>query len=114
LHLDSLATLPTKEREAFARVKRNYDELLDALALPAVPASLLDTPTPATPEPEPDHDHDLDDPVAAQPQLPAQAAAAPTQPAARSPVSSNRSAIYLSDKELMATQSATDDGESEQ
>ncbi|HEX2878375.1 MAG TPA: M23 family metallopeptidase, partial [Polyangiaceae bacterium] len=125
LHLDSLATLPAKEREAFARVKRNYDELLDALPLPAVPASLLDTPTPAAAEPE--HDHELDDPVAAQvqptaAQPTAQAAAAPTQPAAvtapnptaRPSVSPNRSAIYLSDKELMATQSAADDGESEQ
>lgn len=122
LHLDSLATLPAKEREAFAKVKRSYDELLDAIALPAIPAGLLNTKPPTQPEQE--HDHELDEPVAAEPgTTPSSAvqamptavgAPSPARPASPSPASPNRSAIYLSDKELMATQSGSDDGESEQ
>jgi murein DD-endopeptidase MepM/ murein hydrolase activator NlpD len=122
LHLDSLAALPSKEREAFARVKRSYDESLDAIPLPPIPPALLQR-SPSAPPPVPEHEHELDDPTAvSQP-----GAAAPTMvqavpspvspgPAAPNPVAPNpnRSAIYLSDKELMATQTGTDDGESEQ
>lgn len=119
LHLDSLATLPSKEREAFARVKRNYDELLDAIALPAVPATLLNSSAPTPPE---EHDHELDEapaaqPAGTQPAAPVQAmptAVASPNPAAPAAPNPNRSAIYLSDKELMAVQSSNDDGESEQ
>jgi murein DD-endopeptidase MepM/ murein hydrolase activator NlpD len=120
LHLDSLATLPAKEREAFARVKRNYDELLDAIALPAVPATLLGSKPPAVPEQE--HDHELDEApaqaadtqTAASAQTMPAAAAAPGPAASPAAPNPNRSAIYLSDKELMAVQSSNDDGESEQ
>lgn len=124
LHLDSLATLPAKEREAFAKVKRGYDELLDTITLPAIPAGLLNTNPPTPSEQEHDHDHEMDEPVAAAPAatqpstaqaMPAAVAApSPGRPASPSPASPNRSAIYLSDKELMATQSGSDDGESEQ
>jgi murein DD-endopeptidase MepM/ murein hydrolase activator NlpD len=123
LHLDSLALLPVKEREAFARVKRSYDELLDAIALPAVPAAALSPPA-AAPSPVAESDSHEDEPTAATtpnpaavlaPQLPAPQGAAPQAPAPAVPAApTNRSSIYLSDKDLLSAQSGTDDGESEQ
>lgn len=47
LNLDGLRVLGTAHRSAFAEVRRKYDEVLDAIALPEVPPALLGTTAPA-------------------------------------------------------------------
>ncbi len=148
LHLDALTVLPPAERAAFAKIKKHYDGLLEAVALPP-PLAVPEAPTAA---PDPVGEMDLgNDGVAADPSitaivpptvspttpsatptvLPPSPAAAPVpvpaaphatpQPAAPGPVVATPASppptrfdsIYLSDKELMESQSAGDEGEVE-
>ncbi len=117
---DSMRVLPADERDAFAKVKSKYDAMLDAIPLPEAPSPKVaeapaEAPAQAEPtaaEPPGADEGDPGNTVAAapgppeQPSAPSQAApAAPAKPAGKT------SAVYLTDKELLKLQSATDDGE---
>jgi len=110
LDLDGMRTLTGSERLAFDAVLAKYNPLLDAIVLPeplppeepaarAAPSSAPSGSAAAPPDLEPDED----DSAAPPPPLPAPPpSGSPTRAAA---------SIYLSDQELRALQSATDDGE---
>jgi murein DD-endopeptidase MepM/ murein hydrolase activator NlpD len=119
LKLDALRVLPLEERTEFAETRAKYDALLDAIPLlppldePAAAAS-----APAPPEEMDAPDEGVGDQQAAPP--PSGSAEAPSAPAApeasqapAAPAASgeHRSSIYLSDHDLMKSQSATDEGE---
>jgi len=125
LRLDSLRTLPMDERAEFATVRAKYDALLDAILLPAA----LEEPPPPAPSAEEPGDSTEDemgatDPNAEPPEVAAAPAVAPpppeqpasaTTPSAPPPDPTRKgSSIYLSDQELLRSQSVTDDGEVEQ
>ena len=111
LDLDGMRTLGGAERTSFEAVMAKYDPLLDSIVLPdplppeapapaAEPAGSVPAPSAtAPPELEPDED----DSAAPPPPLPA-------PPPSGSPTRA-ASSIYLSDQELRALQSASDDGE---
>ncbi len=125
---DSMRVLPHDELDAFKQVKAKYDAMLDAIPLPA---PLPQASAPAAPPPaEPAAAAPplaTAPPVAAAPAPPPQPASAPqaaaqpaaaqpaaAQPAAAQPAAPAKapgSAVYLTDKELLKLQSATDDGE---
>jgi hypothetical protein len=123
LHLDALGGLPAKERDAFATTKRSYDELLNAIAMPSVPAALMQATTMVAAKAAASPAATLAATTAAgspgaiaapaarsseQAQVPAVAAPNPGT------VPVNRSSIYLSDKDLLAAQPGSDDGESDE
>ncbi len=122
LNLDGMRVLPPSERSDFAKVKQRYDKLLNAIAEPP----LLEEPVATGPSPSPDEESSEPDlelpgggsdspksgtgggaeepkPAAAKPS-PAPEAPTPAKP-------SSGSAVYLTDKDLMKMQSASDDGE---
>jgi murein DD-endopeptidase MepM/ murein hydrolase activator NlpD len=121
LRLDSLRTLPMDERAEFATIRAKYDSLLDAIALPAA----LEEPPPPAPSAEepsesPEDEMGVTDPNAEPPDV---AAAPPLAPPSPEPTSSaapppdpghKGPSIYLSDQDLLRSQSATDDGEVDQ
>jgi len=111
---DSMRVLPADERDAFAKAKSKYDAMLDAITLPEAPApEMAEAPAePAADEPPGADEGDPGNTVAAAPGPPAQPSA-PSQvaPAATAKPAGKTSAVYLSDKELLKLQSATDDGE---
>jgi murein DD-endopeptidase MepM/ murein hydrolase activator NlpD len=124
LRLDSLRTLPMDERAEFATIRAKYDALIDAIALPA---ALEEAPQPAPsaeePSESPEDEMGAVDPNAEPPEVAAAPAVAPlsNEPPASSaapaapPVDPKKgSSIYLSDQDLLRSQSATDDGEVEQ
>jgi murein DD-endopeptidase MepM/ murein hydrolase activator NlpD len=112
LDLDGMRTLSGSLRTSFDEVKVKYDGLLDAITLPeplvdeAPPAS----PPPAapatsgSPAPRPAAEHEEEEENDAPP---------PPLPAPPSSSAPRRagSSIYLTDKELLELQGATDDGE---
>jgi len=120
LNLDGMRTLSATEREGFKPLLAKYDPMLDGIAMPERFAPL--PPPPAEPAPaiaaavaaQPDElagDSD-DEPVAAGPSDVAAASAPTPSPAApQAPSKPGGSSVYLSDKELLEAQSATDDGE---
>lgn len=125
LHLDKLVRLPGKDRDAFAVLKRSYDELLDAIPLPALPARLAEADLKQAPAAAPSAESD-DEAGEASPPAAVVAAAAPAAPAPaaaptpaavppRAPATTHKgySSIYLSDRELLANQPAVHAGESE-
>lgn len=108
---DSMRVLPSDEQAAFAKVKAKYDALLDAIPLPETPAPAEAAPEP-TEAPAPAAEQPPSAPEAAQTAAaaPPSKPSPPPQPAA--PAKPGKaSAVYLSDKELLKLQSATDDGE---
>jgi murein DD-endopeptidase MepM/ murein hydrolase activator NlpD len=115
LNLDGMRNLNAQERAAFKPVMAKYDPMLDAIPMPERFAPLVVAkvePAPAASAPGVVHEDeavgDADEegtPAAATAEAPA-AAAGPHKP--------GRSAVYLSDKELLEAQSATDDGEVEE
>jgi murein DD-endopeptidase MepM/ murein hydrolase activator NlpD len=118
LNLDGMRNLSASEREAFKPIMAKYDPMLDAIAMPERFAPLA-PPAPAA-EPAPvaavasavvhdDAAGDADEDETPPPP-PAPAAAAP----AGAPQKPGGSSVYLSDKELLDAQSATDDGEVEE
>lgn len=142
LNLDGMRSLSPEEREAFRPLLAKYDPMLDGIAMPerfaplpkpepiaatvvaaqpGAPAVALqpdDTAgegdeEPAASAPPPDVAAAATDAAAAPPEAaaPAPAAAAPAGAAATKP---SGSSVYLSDKELLDSQSATDDGEVEE
>ncbi len=130
LHLDALSVLPPEDRSDFAKVKAQYDEMLEAVALPpplAAPAPPVAT-QPETidmGEDESPVDGEMHDeaqmgspvpqPVAPVVGLaPTQPAVAPPAPAAAPAAQAVGASLYLSDEELMKSQSASDEGEVEE
>ena len=129
LRLDSLRTLPMDERAEFATIRAKYDALLDAIALPA---ALEEAPQPAPsaeePSESPEDEMGAVDPNAEPPEVAAATTVAPPTneapalpaapasavPAVTPPDQRKGPSIYLSDQDLLRSQSATDDGEVEQ
>jgi murein DD-endopeptidase MepM/ murein hydrolase activator NlpD len=109
LNLDAMRVLPKAERADFARVKEKYDRMLAALPLPAVPPPPPPTLASATAEATADDlgvgaGLDTREQAATEPETEAAQPAATAKPATVNPV-------YLTDKELLEMQPATDDGE---
>jgi murein DD-endopeptidase MepM/ murein hydrolase activator NlpD len=111
LNLDGMRNLTASEREAFKPIMAKYDPMLDAIPLPERFAPVVKEPAPtpvaSAPVSAVVHDDAIGDSEDDASQAPAGAAAAP----AGSPPKAGGSAVYLSDKELLEAQSATDDGE---
>jgi len=137
LNLDGLRVLGTAHRSAFSEVRQKYDAILEAIALPDVPAALL---APAGPAPvagaeldasaagndetadgaetaEPHSAALAAAPTPAAPPPPAAAASAPSSPpapaapAGKPATPTSSSAIFLSDSDLLKMQGAVHDGE---
>ncbi len=119
LNLDGMRTLTAAEREAFKPLIAKYDPMLDGIPMPERYVPLPVTTPEAAPAmavaasnaPPPDDDAvgDADEPVAAATVAPKGAVPEPPTPSRP-----GGSAVYLSDKELLEAQSATDDGEVEE
>lgn len=125
LNLDGMRTLTAQEREAFRPIMAKYDPMLDGVPMPeryapivvAAPPEPAVAAAPAGSAAAPGDDSDEDEGTGEA--APAAAAApgalppsAPGEPA--TPSKPGGSAVYLSDKELLEAQSATDDGEVEE
>ncbi len=119
LNLDGMRNLGKQEREAFLPVMTKYDPLLDAIPMPERYAPVESVSTPSTapaasgsasPQIADEHEDVGDLAEEAAPGNAAAAAQAPNQ-AAHKP---GGSSVYLSDKELLEAQSASDDGEVEE
>lgn len=137
LGLDALTVLPKAEREIFNQVRKQYDALLDALTLPpslaVEPEPVAASNSAAVAGPE-FSDPELGEPRASAPvaiatgqvqAAPAAQAAAASPSAAEatapqntvpasSPASGKFGSLYLSDKELLESQSTSSDGEVEE
>jgi len=118
LNLDGMRVLTAEQREQFSAVVAKYNPLLDAIALPPpLPAVAPDAAAVAVPEGSaaPAASAAAQDPSLAEPAAPADEGAA--QPAtsgiAPAPAAAGKpgNSVYLSDKELLKMQSATDEGE---
>ena len=112
LNLDGMRKLTPAEREAFKPIMAKYDPMLDAIPMPERYEPIVkEAPAPAPVASAVVHDEAMgdgeDDGSHDVPPAGAAAAAAATR-------QSGGSAVYLSDKELLEAQSATDDGEVEQ
>ncbi len=114
LKLDAMRILPQAERAVFAHTKTKYDKLLDAIELPAVAAAPVaaaaSTATPAEAAGEAvgeETDEEFDDEEPDGESEVASPSPAATKPKGTAPAS----AVYLTDKELLEMQAATDDGE---
>jgi murein DD-endopeptidase MepM/ murein hydrolase activator NlpD len=119
LNLDGMRTLTPAERENFRPIMAKYDAMLDSIAMPERFAPLVAAkveepaaaPTPSValaPGEDATDDDATADGTATATSEPATAAPAGAPAAAQKP---GGSAVYLSDKELLEAQSATDDGE---
>jgi murein DD-endopeptidase MepM/ murein hydrolase activator NlpD len=124
LQLDALRVLPKEERDEFAVERKTYDQLLEAIPLPrrleraASPAAAV---PPAEADPGLDSADESDDPDDVEESAPiaalaGESKAAPAPPAASptKPAVGGARPIYLTDKQLMEMQCATDDGEVEE
>jgi len=126
LNLDGMRSLSGAELEAFRPLLAKYDPMLDGIAMPERYAPLPATPqAPAAPsgaanvalgsdEVSDSEDENAPAPSAAASApspVPTEAVKAPADAPAQKP---SGSSVYLSDKELLDAQSATDDGEVEQ
>ena len=130
LNLDGMRTLTPQEREAFRPIMAKYDAMLDGVAMPErfaplVVAKAEPTVAPAASEavavpgvvatPGDDSTEGDDEGTAAVPgAAPAAAATPPGAAPAAGAQKPGGSSVYLSDKELLDAQSATDDGEVEE
>lgn len=113
LNLDGMRNLNAQEREAFKRVMAKYDPMLDAIPMPERFAPLVVAkaePTPSAADVAPGVVHE--DEAVGDPDE--EGTPAPATTAAAGPQKPGGSAVYLSDKELLEAQSATDDGEVEE
>ncbi|HVY29403.1 MAG TPA: M23 family metallopeptidase [Polyangiaceae bacterium] len=141
LNLDGMRSLSPEERAAFQPLLAKYDPMLDGIAMPERYAPIVVAPAPVaaaaaaapgagTPsiavgaEDLGDSEDDGAAPAAAAPAVTADVGAPPAAPAAPAPAAPapgappaqkpGGSSVYLSDKELLDAQSATDDGEVEE
>lgn len=113
LNLDAMRVVSKENRAAFAEVKARLDGRLDAIALPPPPAakpeapaakpeaSSQSAPAPAAPAADPAAEDDESETETA----------APSPSAKPAPARKPGSSVYLSDKELLQLQGATDEGE---
>ncbi|HET9958691.1 MAG TPA: peptidoglycan DD-metalloendopeptidase family protein [Polyangiaceae bacterium] len=116
LNMDALRTLSRESRAAFAELKAKYDAQLDALPLPAsLPAEAV-----ASKGAEPKPEKPTEPAVAAGPTPSAAAATAgevdsgdeeDAAPSPQAPAKKPGSSVYLTDKELLELQGASDEGE---
>jgi len=125
LNLDGMRSLSGAELEAFKPLLAKYDPMLDSIAMPERYAPIPATPQATAPpsgaanvalgseELSDSDDESTPPPTApsASSPVPVEAAKAPAETPAQKP---SGSSVYLSDKELLDAQSATDDGEVEQ
>lgn len=134
LNFDALLVLPQAERQEFAKVREEYRKLLEAVPLPPELPALPAAPVAAPPssdgemgaseseeESESEETAGSDVPpatVKAQVPVPAQLPVLPPAPGIAAPVSAAKvehrqpgRSLYLSDKELLESQSSTDEGE---
>ncbi len=123
LNLDGMRTLTPQEREVFRPLMAKYDPMLDGIPMPErfaplVVAKVEPPPVAATGSaaavvavPADDAEGDEEPTVAGTAPATGAAAAAPGAGPTEKP---GGSAVYLSDKELLEAQSATDDGEVEE
>lgn len=116
LNLDGMRVVSSAERPAFEEARRKYDAMLDAIELPAPPA-----PEAAPSAPEPAEDPALEQegpetaPAAATATERASTPSAPAPaPATATPTTPTQMPVYLTDKDLLKLQGASDDGEVEQ
>jgi len=115
LNLDGMRNLNKQEREAFLPVMAKYDPLLDAIPLPEryAPLEVAKAPRAAptvSSDPAAAVAHE-DDGVGDADEPGSPAAASPAPAAGQQSQRAGGSSVYLSDKELLEAQSATDDGE---
>jgi len=115
LNLDGMRVLSPEQREQFSAVVAKYNPLLDAIPLPP-PLPGLPVASSATPSASaaPASSGAAQDPGLAEPEVDEPSAkpgpnAAPA--AAAEPSKAAGSSVYMSDKELLKAQSATDEGE---
>jgi murein DD-endopeptidase MepM/ murein hydrolase activator NlpD len=113
LHLDALVVLPTGERTQFDEVRRSYDRLLDAIALPEALAAVPAPAPAATTDSESDGEFAPNNPPEPMPSAPPTPGAPAGAPVVVAP-GAQRNSVYLSDKDLVESQSASDDGEVEE
>jgi murein DD-endopeptidase MepM/ murein hydrolase activator NlpD len=109
LNLDGMRVIVREERDAFSKVKLDYDALLDGISIPvSAPAPAEEAPVAATsgaPAPK-------EDLGSGGPEEPSAAPAAPAAPAKPAPAGApGRAPVFLSDKELLKNQATNDDGE---
>jgi murein DD-endopeptidase MepM/ murein hydrolase activator NlpD len=117
LNLDGMRVLGKDERDAFGVVRQKYDEMLDAIALP-VPLPSPERAAAAAPSSDPAQEDDEFRSGGPEP-APTPAATAKDEPAAREPAAApaapaapkSGNPVYLTDKDLLKSQGATDDGE---
>ncbi len=103
LNLDGMRVIGKDERDAFAKGRQQYDELLDAISLPL---PLAEAPK-AAPSAEPAKQDD--DFATGGPEPTPAASPAPAAEKAAPPKGGNP--VYLTDKDLLKSQGASDDGE---
>ncbi|MBI3206776.1 MAG: M23 family metallopeptidase [Myxococcales bacterium] len=103
LNLDGMRVIGKDERDAFAKGRQQYDELLDAIALPQ---PLAETPKAA---PSAESAKQDDDFATGGPEPTPAASPAPAADKAAPPKGGNP--VYLTDKDLLKSQGASDDGE---
>ncbi len=113
LNLDGMRVLSKDQREQFSAVVAKYNPLLDAIPmppqLPGVAVANEATPSAAAAPPGgAAQDPGLAEPDADEPSAKPSASGAP---AAAEPGKPSGSSVYMSDKELLKAQSATDEGE---
>lgn len=125
LNLDSLHVLPKDDRDRFSATRADYDKLIDVIPLPKAIEQPVAAAKSAEAESADEAEEDGTEGEASSatavssnapappPAAAAPAPAAPSPQPAQNPVKSG-SSIYLSDRELIEKQSATDDGEVEQ
>ncbi|MGC4091958.1 MAG: M23 family metallopeptidase [Polyangiaceae bacterium] len=116
LNLDAMRTLSKEARPAFAETKAKYDALLDAIRLPAPiaapPAEAAPSSAPVASAPgsatAPAREESADE---EEEEVSGSAATAPAPAASGAAAAAPGSAVYLSDKELLKLQGASDEGE---
>src|SRR5690606_37581046 len=115
-----MRVVSSAERPAFEEARRKYDAMLDAIELPAPPAPEA---APSAPEPAEDPALEQEGPETApaaaiatateRASTPSAPAPAPA-PATATPATPTQMPVYLTDKDLLKLQGASDDGEVEQ
>jgi Peptidase family M23 len=108
LNLDGMRVITKEERDAFAHARQKYDTELDAIALPA-PLPAAAAPVAAASSAKVEEDLGVGGP---EPEAPA--ATQPKGGAPAAPAAPGANPVYLTDKELIKRQAASDDGEVEE
>jgi murein DD-endopeptidase MepM/ murein hydrolase activator NlpD len=116
LNLDGMRVIMREEREAFSKVKTDYDALLDAVAIPvSAPEPVAAVDTKSAPDEGLGTGGGEEPPAATANAPPSKAppepATPPTPATPAAPAGGGRSPVFLSDKELQKTQAGSDDGE---